>query len=98
MEFRRVLFRSDQSVVDVNPAMCGIAGFGRSEAIGMTTDELKSLFATDAFERAAMSVERGLEVWRPAKDCWYRRLDGRTGYVSMSSSPIGRASGRERVC
>ncbi|HEY9381520.1 MAG TPA: PAS domain S-box protein, partial [Burkholderiales bacterium] len=82
-----VLFRAaDETIVDVNPAMCGIAGFSRDEAIGMTTDELKALFATDAFEFAAISVERGRDVWSPVKDCWYRRRDGRSGHVSMSFS------------
>ncbi len=82
-----VLFRAaDETIVDVNPAMCGIAGFSRDEAIGMTTDGLKTLFATDAFEFAAMSVERELDVWSPMRDCWYRRRDGRAGHVSMSSS------------
>ncbi|HEY9398071.1 MAG TPA: PAS domain S-box protein [Burkholderiales bacterium] len=58
-----VLFRaSDKAVVDVNPAMCGIAGFSREEAIGMTTGELQTLFATDAFEFAAMSPERRLDM------------------------------------
>ena len=81
-----VLFRAeDGTVVDVNPAMCGIAGFSRDEVIGMTTDELKALFATDAFELAASSVLNG-EGRSPVRECWYRCRDGRTGYVSMSSS------------
>lgn len=82
-----MLFRAeDGRVVDVNPAMCGIAGFNRSEVIGMSTDELKSLFSTDAFERAANSAQQGVDIWMPARDCWYRRHDGRTGYVSMTAS------------
>jgi len=82
-----VLFRAeDGRVVDVNPAMCGIGGFGRSDAIGMSIDQLKSLFATDAFDRAAASAHQGVDIWMPARDCWYRRHDGRTGYVSMTAS------------
>lgn len=82
-----VLFRAeDGRVVDVNPAMCGIAGFSRADVIGMTIDELKTQFATDAFERAATSAQQGVDIWMPARDCWYRRPDGRTGYVSMTAS------------